>query len=1031
MTATAPRFSPAEPVYRTTEPELTGLVERADWNPLAERWDYVVVFAGRKVRAQESMLRSAAVRTDLDAWDMLADRQARGRSHLVELLTLHRLRRPPARITESYVTARTEFYPHQFKPLLKFLDNPEKRLLIGDDVGLGKTIEAGYILLELEAQQPLEHVVILVPARLTTKWRGELERRFGKHFEIVARKQVVATLERMGKGRAGDGFRWIASYETMRAPEVRALLETVQPRLDLVIADEAHRLRNPESEQHKVARELCALSDAAVFLSATPIQNRMQDLFHLLRLLSPEEFRFLDTFEHLTEANQPLVEAQSLLRRQPVPWEDVAAALERFDLTGPGRQLARSALRKDVARRVKARPDQRADLVSLQTDIGRLSPLGHIYTRTRKAEAVPDRALRQARWVPIMLTEQEARIYERVGSLYAWAGGSIGWGREMALMMVYRMTASCIPAALAYFREKREERALLALEDGDERGAEDAAQAEAELGPLVEQLLAGTPADLPDSKFSALLSALENIWALDDKESRPRQKVVIFSFFHRTVRYLGQSLRKHRVEARVMDGRMALPEREAAIEEFLTDDAVRVLVTSDVGGEGIDLQRASVLVNYDLPWNPMVVEQRIGRLDRIGQVSPRIEILNLATADSIEFVILDRLLKKINIFESTLGELDPIVGEQLDLESLARDTLLGRISREELARRVEDSAEAVMRQVTDARTMLGRVDDLMIADQAVIDEIHALLGERQIPLGRELLTFVNRALARRHAGTQFDARAADSAVTCDLRGSDLPIGMENAFPGVGDVQVFARRARNSPMQVTFSREVAYRQPRAELIHMRHPVVRYAIRILSEETGEVAAPIYTTAVASKRVPEGTYLMKVEVVELVGLRRTTRLMPLFVNVATGAVIDGEAATELLFAVCDAAGEAPVPALSAEALRQTAAIADARFAEVAHDIETRERTMDEARAEQQRARVEATLNHRLNAEEGRVARLDARENVKESVRKAAETRLRKLRDERAVLRKTPLQSHWVGVQREELACGVISVEKRGGRK
>src|SRR5260370_293466 len=140
-------------------------------------------------------------------------------------LTYHRLRRPPTRIAYSFSTSRTQFYPHQFTPLLKFLDHPGKRLLIADDVGLGKTIEAGYILRELRARQVVERVLVVAPARLGSKWKRELQTRFDEPFDIVRRTDLIGLAERLRQGREIEPFRWITSYEHVRPEEVRVALE--------------------------------------------------------------------------------------------------------------------------------------------------------------------------------------------------------------------------------------------------------------------------------------------------------------------------------------------------------------------------------------------------------------------------------------------------------------------------------------------------------------------------------------------------------------------------------------------------------------------------------------------------------------------------------------------------------------------------------------------------------------------------------------------------------------------------------------
>src|SRR5208282_1221281 len=204
---------------------------------------------------------------------------------------------------------------------------------------------------------------------------------------------------------------------------------------------------------------------------------------------------------------------------------------------------------------------------------------------------------------------------------------------------------------------------------------------------------------------------------------RTRRKIVVFSYFRRTLEYLATALRERGIVNRMIHGGIDVDQRELAIDEFLERIDVPVLLTSEVGGEGIDLQRASIVVNYDLPWNPMVVEQRIGRVDRIGQESERIIVCNLVVKDSIEERVVQRLLDKLGIFRESIGELDPIIGEQI--EKLGEQALRGELTEKELERIVEERGDALARQVHEARDMLSRVDGLLAADQGLVDEIRA------------------------------------------------------------------------------------------------------------------------------------------------------------------------------------------------------------------------------------------------------------------------------------------------------------------
>jgi SNF2 family DNA or RNA helicase len=196
----------------------------------------------------------------------------------------------------------------------------------------------------------------------------------------------------------------------------------------------------------------------------------------------------------------------------------------------------------------------------------------------------------------------------------------------------------------------------------------------------------GAGYELPkhDSKLEELVGAFNAIWDDDERSKTPRRKIVVFSFFRRTLDYLGRMLGARGIMNRKIHGGIPIDEREIAIDDFLERPDISVLLTSEVGGEGIDLQVASVLFNYDLPWNPMVVEQRIGRIDRIGQKAKRLVILNFVVEDSIEERVLQRLLTKIEIFKESIGEPDPIIGEEI--ERLTGRALQGDLSPEELDR---------------------------------------------------------------------------------------------------------------------------------------------------------------------------------------------------------------------------------------------------------------------------------------------------------------------------------------------------------
>src|SRR5664280_80547 len=288
MSRTPPRFGVGDYVQRVNQPEQAGIVRELRWDGQVESWNYLVQFGAQLRAVPEEALE--AVLVVQSPWDAFEQGSLSGKTHFVFTLTYERLKNPPARIAHSFATARTQFYPHQFKPLLKFLDNPGKSILIADDVGLGKTIEAAYILRELDAHQAIERVLIVVPARLRSKWEKELRQRFGEQFKVVKGADLIEQANRIAKGRELEEFRWITSFESSRSDEVRAALDDVTLPIDVLIVDEAHRLRNPETLQHKVGMVLTRSANAVLFLTATPVQNKLENLWNLLKLLSPDEF---------------------------------------------------------------------------------------------------------------------------------------------------------------------------------------------------------------------------------------------------------------------------------------------------------------------------------------------------------------------------------------------------------------------------------------------------------------------------------------------------------------------------------------------------------------------------------------------------------------------------------------------------------------------------------------------------------------------------------------------------------------------
>lgn len=1027
MASQTPKFSTGSVVQRLNQPEAVGVVRTARWNSQTDEWEYSVQF-GAQVRA----VPEATITTFQELptpWAALHASRFGGREQFIFALTFHRLRHPPARIAHSFATTRTIFYPHQFKPLLKFLDNPSKRLLIADDVGLGKTIEAGYILRELEAHEEIERVLIVVPARLQPKWKRELQQRFNEVFEIVKGQDLLRQAERIRRGREPEGFRWIISYESLRPEDIRSAIEETELPIDVLIFDEAHRMRNPETLQHKVGSALCRASgDSVIFLSATPVQNKLEDLWHILRLLSPDEFKEWPVFQQQMDANRGVISIQNALSSSPPNLSQAIQRLDSFLRTQPGQIAASTAIARSIRERLAASGHTRADLVELQSDIGRLSPTGQIICRTRKVEAITNRAVREANWCRVQLSPAEREVYDSVQEVCrrAWLGHPNSWGFQMSLLMAYRITASCIPAAIRYFAERlrarNDERDFVQeVEEQEGQSFDDvSAWTQPVKDSFAELVDLYRTSSQSDSKFSTFLDALVLIWDEDQRKNRKSRKIVVFSFFRRTLEYLSKMLTEQAISNRMIHGGVAIDDREIAIEEFLETADVRVLLTSEVGGEGLDLQKASVVINYDLPWNPMIVEQRVGRVDRIGQQSDRIIILNLVVQDSIEERVVQRLLHKIGIFRNSIGELDEIIGEEI--ERLSEKALRGELSDAELERAIEERGKAIVQRLHEAREVLSKVDKLLAADQGLIDEINSIIGERQIPGENELLLFLNKFLASRVPGCQFPEEVSRRVLDLDLRPLINLAHSDLLTLGV-DGSSFARRAATGTIPITLSREAAYAHPKAELIHLQHPLIKYAVSEV-DRSGDQRHNCFALRLVNRSIGAGLYAFMVAALHIRGHRSRTKLITIAYSVDRSEVMtDQEVTTPLVIRMIEEAQDVEAPRMDEAILQRCEDQLLLGLGSLKSEWYKRETSLDQARREQQKASKQATLEFLVNRALDRLKTLSEKRAGDFAVR-MSKGRLDKANRELEALKAERVFGHAVEIEHEEIAVGLLQI-------
>jgi len=444
-------FETGDAVVRITTRDIVGTVISSRFRQSGDDW-YRVRFGATVQVVLEADLELFVQTSSIES--LIEAGVYSSHESLARRLTLAKLQSPLRDAIYSLDSSRTEFHAYQFKPLFKFLSSDRNRILIADEVGLGKTIEAGYIMREQRARFEIDRVLVVCPAALRQKWQMELSTRFGEQFEIFTAPTLRAWLARDDGRKRLQG---IVSMQTLRTENLLEQLEEKAPSLDLLIVDEAHHHRNRETAQHRAVRQLTITSDAIVFLTATPLHLGNQDLFNLLNLLLPEDFDRIDVFEQRLRINEHIVRAETALRstvkgRVSVAAESLRRASARPDTFGfsQNKTYARALARLD-----RIADDDIAGIVEAQEELSQLNLISHVVTRTKKRDAYPDAAKRDPVIYPVIFTESERIAYDTV---YAFCAEhytrTVGnWAAQFPLIMLQRQMASSIPAMLEHYRE--------------------------------------------------------------------------------------------------------------------------------------------------------------------------------------------------------------------------------------------------------------------------------------------------------------------------------------------------------------------------------------------------------------------------------------------------------------------------------------------------------------------------------------------------------------------------------------------------
>lgn len=756
---------------------------------------------------------------------------------LHQTLTTVRLTGKLANVLHSMDMTGTDFYAYQFKPIVKLLNSPTRGLLIADEVGLGKTIEAGLLWTELRARFNYRRLLVVCPAMLRTKWVEEFKKRFGVQADMVGAHELHERLIDTADGQAPAGHALVCSMQGLRpqkgwgdaeraggaASELARFLTSRQheePLLDLLIIDEAHYMRNRETMTSQLGRLLRDVSHYVVLLSATPIHLRSTDLFQLLNMADEDLFDRPEAFDSILEANGPLVEAREhVLTGQASP-----EAITRILAKAAGHHLMRGNRQLES---LLSTPLTEADLRdhdavnSLARRIENINLLGHVLTRTRKREVTEWRVIREPIPEVVSITEEERAFYEAVTGTVRQYASRTNAHTGFLLVTPQRQMSSSMPAALRAWQQR-----LTATEDELAEDLGDDPDRTSEDRPVVEALVerAATFGDFAalrntDSKYTRLRTLLQQFLA-----THPSEKVVLFSYFRATLRYLHERLSEDGVQSIVLQGGEA--NKDAVLARFAAANGPSVLLSSEVGSEGIDLQFCRILVNYDLPWNPMRVEQRIGRLDRLGQAAKKIIIWNLFYEDTIDARIYDKLYERLEIFERTLGGLEPILGETI--RTLTLDLLTGNLTPEEESARIDQTSLALSNRRQEEELLEEQARSFAAFGDFILNEVKAARDLSRHISSEDLRQYVTTFVGEHFPGSEVAPVSGDSD---RWRISLSPRAQESLDNYVRRERLdgLTRLTMNEPRSTLcrFDNTVlASKDPRVETINQLHPLIRF-------------------------------------------------------------------------------------------------------------------------------------------------------------------------------------------------------------
>jgi len=743
--------------------------------------------------------------------------------------------------------AGIKIMPHQLTPLMKALELPRANLFIADDVGLGKTIEAGLVLQELILRQQAGFVLVVCPASVCLQWRDEMMRRFGLRFEVMSRAFLQQRRQERGFGINpwATHNRFIVSYPLIRRPEYRdSLLAHLGYRAEkgLLILDEAHVAAPANASKYAVdsdttraVRDLAPKFDNRLFLSATPHNGHSNSFSALLEILDPIRFSRLNKITDPSRLEPVMVRRlKSDLRK--VGMEKIPErVLCQLNLRHAGQAWSVTEQRSSAETGEKRPPTELASSLTGERSELELSELLARYTEL----CAPDRGRGRFPFINLqkrLLSSPEA--FARTIEVHAQ-----GVERQGGVKVKESAPAAKLNEDLDPETYGEDDEATLAEELAEVASASASLPSPTEEARAVlskMRAIADRARRRPDAKVLALFAWLQKhaCPGLGDPSAKGKalewteRRVILFTEYADTKRYLVELLREatrhtESGEDRILEfhGGMGDEQREEVQRAFNADPKehpVRILVATDAAREGVNLQGyCADLFHMDVPWNPSRLEQRNGRIDRILQQSPEVRCHYFVYADRAEDRVLETLFRKIQTVQRELGSMGAVLLDamQAELEGGLRASTadaLEHIGQDVRTETTERELEALRKQQEHLQKENLRAGQLLERSRRALEiEPEALLGV--VDIGLKL------------AGTEglkAEGVTAEGKPTYKLPVLDRSwdVTLDSLRPARSRTQSFWEWRDQPPRPVTFHPLQALAST-TEQLHLSHPLVR--------------------------------------------------------------------------------------------------------------------------------------------------------------------------------------------------------------